>query len=172
MRSCNSDPQCKVHGLSMIGKLTQGDSGSLIEENAVSYLSYDEDLDLPAAKGNLVKAYVWGLNDKDQLGGIKGSKVKFPTYSEEISKLKAAQICCGSKSIFILSNDGKIFAAGEGTNGRLGLGHANNMAQPKQIMSLATQIIKKVAVHPGGRHCLALTVDGKVYSWGKHIYLT
>ncbi len=25
----------------------------------------------------------------------------------------------------------------------------------------------QVAVHPGGRHCLALTIDGKVFSWGE-----
>ncbi len=29
-----------------------------------------------------IKALVWGLNDKDQLGGLKGSKIKLPVYSQ------------------------------------------------------------------------------------------
>lgn len=28
-------------------------------------------------------------------------------------------------------------------------------------------MIKKVAVHSGGKHSLALTLDGKVFSWGE-----
>ena len=37
----------------------------------------------------------------------------------------------------------------------------------KQITSLSQYVIKKVAVHSGGRHAMALTVDGKVFSWGE-----
>lgn len=51
---------------------------------------------------------VWGLNDKDQLGGLKGSKVKYPVYSEVVSSLKPVYIAGGSKSLFIVSHDGKV----------------------------------------------------------------
>lgn len=54
------------------------------------------------------KVFVWGLNDKDQLGGLKGSKIKFPTYSETLSALKPIHIVGGSKSLFIVSNNGKV----------------------------------------------------------------
>jgi len=67
-------------------------------------------------KGHLVdsrpeiqtKVLVWGLNDKDQLGGLKGSKVKLPVYSEALSALKPIHIAGGSKSLFIVSLDGKV----------------------------------------------------------------
>jgi hypothetical protein len=67
-------------------------------------------------KGHLVdsrpeiqtKVLVWGLNDKDQLGGLKGSKVKLPVYSEALSALKPIHISGGSKSLFIVSLDGKV----------------------------------------------------------------
>jgi E3 ubiquitin-protein ligase HERC2 len=49
-----------------------------------------------------------GLNDKDQLGGLKGSKVKLPVYSEALSALKPVLIAGGSKSLFIVSLEGKV----------------------------------------------------------------
>lgn len=52
--------------------------------------------------------FVWGLNDKDQLGGMKGSKVKVPTYSESLSRLRPVHIAGGSKSLFIVSQSGKV----------------------------------------------------------------
>ena len=54
------------------------------------------------------KVFVWGLNDKDQLGGLKGSKVKVPVYSEALTALKPIHIAGGSKSLFIVSFDGKV----------------------------------------------------------------
>ena len=32
---------------------------------------------------------------------------------------------------------------------------------------LSQYVVKKVAVHSGGKHAMALTVDGKVFSWGQ-----
>jgi E3 ubiquitin-protein ligase HERC2 len=54
------------------------------------------------------KVLVWGLNDKDQLGGLKGSKVKMPVYSDALSALKPIHIAGGSKSLFIVSIEGKV----------------------------------------------------------------
>lgn len=112
--------------------------------------------------------FCWGLNDKDQLGGPKGSKIKLPVLNENLSILKCTQIAGGSKSLYCVTQDGKVFACGEATNGRLGLGVAGGtIPVPKQLTALGQYVIKKVAVHSGGRHGLALTVDGKVFSWGE-----
>lgn len=77
------------------------------------------------------KVFVWGLNDKDQLGGLKGSKVshvkthlhpyvhvgsvgikpfpflfqiKVPSFSETLSALNVVQVSGGSKSLFAGKN--------------------------------------------------------------------
>lgn len=64
--------------------------------------------------------------------------------------------------------EGKIYACGEATNGRLGLGlSSGTIPIPRQITALSNYVVKKVAVHSGGRHAMALTVDGKVFSWGE-----
>lgn len=54
------------------------------------------------------RVYVWGLNDKDQLGGLKGSKIKYPLLSETLTTLKPIHIAGGSKSLFIVSHNGKV----------------------------------------------------------------
>lgn len=54
------------------------------------------------------RVYVWGLNDKDQLGGMKGSKVKLPVMSDILSQLQPIHIAGGSKSLFIVSKEGKV----------------------------------------------------------------
>ena len=54
------------------------------------------------------KVLVWGLNDKDQLGGLKGSKVKMPVLSETLSSLHPVHVAGGSKSLFIVSQEGKV----------------------------------------------------------------
>eukprot|EP00096_Caligus_rogercresseyi_P005963 TRINITY_DN22061_c0_g1_i1.p1 TRINITY_DN22061_c0_g1~~TRINITY_DN22061_c0_g1_i1.p1 ORF type:complete len:496 (+),score=112.53 TRINITY_DN22061_c0_g1_i1:91-1488(+) len=116
---------------------------------------------------NISKVFVWGLNDKDQLGGLKGSKIKLPVYSEILSNLKPTCIAGGSKSLFVVTQDGKVYACGEGTNGRLGLINSCNVSIPKQMTALSQYVVKKVAVHSGGKHAMALTVDGRVFSWGE-----
>ena len=62
-----------------------------------------------------------------------------------------------------------MYASGNGTYGRLGIGGNDNVAMPTIISSLATRgiMIKKLAVHSGGKHCLAITVHGELYSWGE-----
>lgn len=176
----NNGIQCKVHGIQIVGRRKQTDI-DLMLMNA-SFLATENDIlceptytsstnvqdDKQAANDGTSKVLVWGLNDKEQLGGIKGSKVKVPTYSHGLSQLKPIHIAGGSKSLFIVSQDGKVYACGEGTNGRLGLGHNNsNVPTPKLVPVLNRYVVKKVAVHSGGKHAMALTLDGKVFSWGE-----
>ncbi|XP_023713900.1 E3 ubiquitin-protein ligase HERC2 [Cryptotermes secundus] len=174
----NGGIDCKIHALSIVGKKRTSE-GQL--PTALSFLASDNDDTQDASifatqqKGHAVdsrpeistKVFVWGLNDKDQLGGLKGSKVKLPVYSEALSALKPVLIAGGSKSLFIVSLEGKLYSCGEGTNGRLGLGHNNNVSVPRQITALSQYVVKKVAVHSGGKHAMALTLDGKVFSWGE-----
>ncbi|GFU31029.1 e3 ubiquitin-protein ligase HERC2, partial [Nephila pilipes] len=179
IKQCRSGGiDCRIHGLTILGRRkTEAD-----DSTSFPFLASDEDIEgdndvqviggPKSTTGEMLKdletkVYVWGLNDKDQLGGLRGSKIKLPVFSEHLSTLKPISIAGGSKSLFIISQDGKVYACGEGTNGRLGLGHSNNVSYPRQISSLSQFVVRKVAVHSGGRHALALTVDGKVFSWGE-----
>ncbi|XP_041862098.1 E3 ubiquitin-protein ligase HERC2 isoform X2 [Melanotaenia boesemani] len=182
IKQCRSSGiDCKIHGLGIVGRIRAEDE----DLATVPFLASDneEEDDEKAAAGSLArkkssglessatirtKVFVWGLNDKDQLGGLKGSKIKVPSFSETLSALNVVQVAGGSKSLFAVTVEGKIYACGEATNGRLGLGlSSGTIPIPRQITALSNYVVKKVAVHSGGRHAMALTVDGKVFSWGE-----
>lgn len=177
----NNGIQCKVHGINITGRRKQTDldlmlmnasflatdNETICEPSAsTSYTSCPEERNASNDQ-NQCKVLVWGLNDKEQLAGLKGSKVKCPTLSTTLSQLRPIHIAGGSKSLFVVSQDGKVYACGEGTNGRLGLGHNYNVATPRKLPILSQYVVKKVAVHSGGKHAMALTLDGKVFSWGE-----
>ncbi|TMS20567.1 E3 ubiquitin-protein ligase HERC2 [Larimichthys crocea] len=182
VKQCRSSGiDCKIHGLGIVGRIRAEDE----DLATVPFLASDneEEDDDKTATGSLArkkssglesaatirtKVFVWGLNDKDQLGGLKGSKIKVPSFSETLSALNVVQVAGGSKSLFAVTVEGKIYACGEATNGRLGLGlSSGTIPIPRQITALSNYVVKKVAVHSGGRHAMALTVDGKVFSWGE-----
>ena len=50
-----------------------------------------------------------GLNDKEQLGGPKGSKIKLPATVDSMAALQPVSIVGGSKSLFIVTQSGKVF---------------------------------------------------------------
>ncbi|XP_031814951.1 E3 ubiquitin-protein ligase HERC2 isoform X4 [Sarcophilus harrisii] len=182
IKQCRSSGiDCKIHGLIILGRIRAEDE----DLAAVPFLASDneEEDDEKANTGSLIrkkasglesaatirtKVFVWGLNDKDQLGGLKGSKIKVPSFSETLSALNVVQVAGGSKSLFAVTVEGKVYACGEATNGRLGLGISSGTVPiPRQITALSNYVVKKVAVHSGGRHAMALTVDGKIFSWGE-----
>lgn len=63
----------------------------------------------------------------------------------------------------------QVYASGYGAYGRLGLGAIDGVATATVMSNLVTRgiVIKKLAVHSGGKHCLALTPNGELYAWGE-----
>lgn len=56
---------------------------------------------------------------------------------------------------------------GYGAGGRLGIGGTDSVLVPTLLESIQHIFIKKIAVNSGGKHCLALSADNDVYSWGE-----
>ena len=49
-----------------------------------------------------------------------------------------------------VTQDGKVYACGEATNGRLGLGlSSGSVTVPRQLSLLGQYVVRKVAVHSG-----------------------
>ena len=90
IRQCKSSGiDCKVHGLSIVGRLKSDDDdlGTTFsflasdneeedEEEEVEALNLAKRLQPMSPKEMKTHVFAWGLNDKDQLGGPKGSKVR------------------------------------------------------------------------------------------------
>jgi len=60
-----------------------------------------------------------------------------------------------------------VYATGYGAGGRLGVGGTESIACPTLLESVQHVFIKKLAVNSGGKHCLALSAEGEVFSWGE-----
>lgn len=87
IRQCKSSGiDCKIHGIGLTAR-AKADEDDVAA--SFSFLALDEEDEAarqrralrrkpttvePTPEGQ-VKVFVWGLNDKDQLGGLKGSKV-------------------------------------------------------------------------------------------------
>lgn len=94
-------------------------------------------------------------------------QVKSPLLSSKLSSLQCKEIVGGSKTMFCISNKGQVFACGHSAGGRLGLENvSDNVSIPQVIEALKGYVIKKIAVHARGIHCLAMTTNGEVFSWG------
>ena len=63
----------------------------------------------------------------------------------------------------------QVYATGYGAFGRLGVGGTDNILSPTVLSTLVSKGVKvtKVAVHSGGKHCLAVTTNGELYAWGE-----
>lgn len=74
--------------------------------------------------------------------------------------MEAGQYCT-----FAVHTNGSVWACGRGSYGRLGLGDSINQSQPKRIN--IDGVVKKLSSSKGSDgHTLALTENGKLYSWG------
>lgn len=109
------------------------------------------------------RVFVWGLNDKEQLGSTKVSKVKVPLMSETLAHLRPRQVAGGSKSLYIVDTEGRVFVCGEAGKK---LGDQSADGTPTLVTALRSFVVTKVAVHSGGKHVLVLTTDGQVLAWG------
>jgi len=76
--------------------------------------------------------------------------------------MEAGQYCT-----FVIHQDGAVSACGKGSYGRLGLGTSSSQPVPCRLTFDQCRTFRHVSSSKGSDgHTLALTVDGRVYSWG------
>jgi len=77
-------------------------------------------------------------------------------------------VACGQQHVLALDASGKVFSWGMGVFGQLGHENVWDEGQPKVIEALLEKKIIQVAC--GYNHSLALTDDGRVFTWGSSEY--
>ncbi|XP_069694063.1 probable E3 ubiquitin-protein ligase HERC1 isoform X1 [Periplaneta americana] len=111
--------------------------------------------------------YVCGSNSSHQVAEESQEKILVPRLARAFTQVQ--QVEAGQYCSFIIHTNGTLSACGKGSYGRLGLGDSNNQPQPKRVVIDGT--VKKVSSSKGSDgHTLALTDDGKVFSWGDGDY--
>ena len=81
--------------------------------------------------------------------------------------LNIEKACLGHRHGVIQSAEGCVYSFGEGKNGKLGLGHDDDLSHPRKIEYGFDTLSSIVDVHSSNESSLAVTEDGRVYAWGK-----
>ncbi|XP_060103050.1 probable E3 ubiquitin-protein ligase HERC6 [Heteronotia binoei] len=112
-----------------------------------------------------------GDNARGQLGRRLPAGRLRSSVPEQIQSLEAqtiVHISCGKEHSLAICSNGRVFSWGAGTSGQLGTGELKDRLIPKKIELLSTCRIIQVAC--GHYHSIALSNDGRVFSWGQNVY--
>ncbi|MCC3153644.1 hypothetical protein Q3A66_12515 [Hymenobacter sp. BT770] len=116
--------------------------------------------------------YAWGNNTNGQLGQGTSLDYAHPVevpLPESARNTTWAQVAAGNDHTLALTADGRLFAWGNNQFGQLGDGSYATSREPEavgQTQKLAA--LRWANVAAGRFHTLAVTRDGKLYSWGSN----
>ncbi|KAG3251157.1 hypothetical protein PI124_g4247 [Phytophthora idaei] len=130
-------------------------------------------------------AMAWGNGDKYRLGHGSSTKEYAPRPIEFLKlKGRVHDLACGLGHTLALTESGELFAWGNGSNGRLGLGDTNDRSSPTRVViptarqgneteggpesSTTSAPIRFRHIFCGASHSLGLSWDGRAYAWGKN----
>ncbi|XP_057693752.1 probable E3 ubiquitin-protein ligase HERC1 isoform X3 [Corythoichthys intestinalis] len=112
------------------------------------------------------KLFTFGNGDYGRLGLGNTSNKKLPEKVTALEGYQVGQVACGLNHTLVVSADGMmVWAFGDGDYGKLGLGNSTAKSSPQKVELLCGIGIKKVAC--GTQFSVALTKDGKVFTFGK-----
>lgn len=110
--------------------------------------------------------WAWGNNEYGQLGTGDTQPRSHPIRVEGLSDLSLVDIAAGGWHSTALTIQGEVYAWGRGEHGRLGFGDDKSSRMvPLKVELLAGEDIVQVSC--GGTHSVALTRDGRMFSYGR-----
>uniref|UniRef100_A0A7S2SHN0 FYVE-type domain-containing protein n=1 Tax=Mucochytrium quahogii TaxID=96639 RepID=A0A7S2SHN0_9STRA len=113
--------------------------------------------------------YMFGFGGWGQLGlgsDPEMESIETPTLVEILLKHSIVEVACGANHSVAVSKSGELFSWGNGGCGRLGLGHCGHVSTPTLIRCEMDDDDHFVGVACGGMHSLAVSMNGKIFSWG------
>ncbi|CAG9316572.1 unnamed protein product [Blepharisma stoltei] len=117
---------------------------------------------IPAASEDLA-LFSWGSGKEGALGIGKLLDSTDPAPIELLKNRSIKQIACGAGNTLALTEDNCIYSWGYNVAGQLGLGDFKDRLVPN-LIKFDFGIISKIST--GAGHCIALNVNGEVFSWG------
>ncbi|GAA0165556.1 guanyl-nucleotide exchange factor [Lithospermum erythrorhizon] len=131
----------------------------------VLYVSAGASHSVALLSGNVVCS--WGKGEDGQLGlGDAEDRIN-PTRLSALDDLEIISVSCGADHTIAYSDSRlQIYSWGWGDFGRLGHGNSSDLFSPMPIKALQYMQIKQIAC--GDSHCIALTIEGELLSWGRN----
>ena len=109
------------------------------------------------------KNYQCGLPNINSKEKIIKNPINISKYNNNIKAISAS---CGNDHTLILKNDNTVFAFGNNEEGELGLKDKNIETYKLTKINFGSYTNKIIQISTGTVHNLALTFDGKIFSWG------
>ncbi|MGN0667387.1 MAG: DUF4214 domain-containing protein [Huintestinicola sp.] len=107
--------------------------------------------------------YLWGLNDKGQLGDGTTTTSSKPVKITVGNNEKVKAVALGSKHSAAITTNGEVYFWGNNSCGQLGDGTTTSSSTPKKLSSFGTDV-KAIAL--GGDTSAVLLNSGKMYTFG------
>uniref|UniRef100_A0A1I8AKH5 HECT domain-containing protein n=1 Tax=Steinernema glaseri TaxID=37863 RepID=A0A1I8AKH5_9BILA len=104
--------------------------------------------------------YVWG--------SFLAESFAVPRVVSIFSRIPVVQISAGDDHFVAVTSAGFVYAWGRNEYGQCGTGDTTDHAKPKLVKQLNT--MKTVSVSCGGNHTVALTKDGRLFSFGYNVF--
>jgi alpha-tubulin suppressor-like RCC1 family protein len=105
--------------------------------------------------------WAWGYGGNGQLGAGVYANSLVPVQVSTLTGVTA--VAAGSLHSLALKSDGTVWAWGNNGSGQLGNGNTTGQNAPVQVTGITGTV---TAIAAGDNHSLALTSDGKVWTWG------
>ncbi|XP_047338143.1 ultraviolet-B receptor UVR8-like [Impatiens glandulifera] len=143
------------------GEMTRG--SPLIRQ--VLFISAGASHSVALLSGNVVCS--WGRGEDGQLGLGDAEDRLVPAQLGALDDHDIVSVICGADHTIALSESSKqVYSWGWGDFGRLGHGNSSDLFIPQPIKALQGLRIRQIAC--GDSHCLAVTMEGEVQSWGRN----
>ena len=81
------------------------------------------------------------------------------------SDCRISSLCCGLHHTLLLSTQGQVFSFGSNSHGQLGVADLAPRGAPAQVQRITEKVVR---ISAGSYHSVALTVSGRVYTWGNN----
>ncbi|KAI4884476.1 hypothetical protein NFI96_014104 [Prochilodus magdalenae] len=159
-------------GSSAWGQLGLGDSESAVFEPRSCRMLNGRGLKEVASGGQHSlfllhdgSVYTCGSNSRGQLGHEKPEAK--PELVAALDAQKIVGVACGEAHSLAVNEQGQVFAWGAGEGGQLGLCTQEEAVRvPRLIKKLCEHRISQVMC--GNQHCIALSKDGQLFTWGQN----
>ncbi len=172
-------PRAFSWGLNDMGQLGNGSTTPVLTPSLASSFANLNLVDLAAGENHSValaadgRVHVWGDNSLGQLGTGGNPTpslvpVALPAFvGSNGSSVNIVHVAAGRSHSLALTEEGRIFAWGDNSQGQLGTGLTLNQSVPvpvNQSGPISSRSI--VALAAGENHSVALAADGSVFTWG------